>query len=627
MLLSLLKILFFFAVVLAVALGAVHLSESGQSLRLEFAGSEYMLGPLQMLVAVVLLMIAGWVVLRALGLIIAFLRFLAGDETAINRYFARSRERKGYEALGEGMLAVASGEGRLAMSKAAKAEKYLDRPHITNLLAAQAAEVAGDSSRAGEIYRKLLDDERTRFVGVRGLMRQMLAEGDTKTALLLAQKAYALKPRHTEIQDTLLQLQTQEGDWHGARAVLKDKRKRGDLPKDVHIRRDAVLALQEASEVLAHGSSISAREAAISANRASPDLIPAAVLAARSYIAQKDFRNAARVLEKTWSVRPHPDVAAAYAEIAPDETSDARLKRFQTLIRKNPDHEESRLLSAELLLATEDFPAARRALGDLAEVHPTVRTLSIMAAVERGEGADEAVVRGWLARALTASRGPQWCCDKCQNVMLNWSPVCDSCGGFDTLTWREPDERHNGAAPAGAEMLPLLIGPGAAKPPAPTPQDITPEPTPMVVPEAAEPSATVKTAPEPKSPPASTVESQPKHVKGEVPNVAPGMVPREDDYVRVAPSATVTTPSPQPQPQPRPAAPAEPLTTEAEPAPAAAPTPQARPEPTPSNDEMREPQPIRTAEFDIPEHEYQALSRGEKASPNLGATTSDGRRG
>jgi HemY protein len=67
------------------------------------------------------------------------------------------------------------------------------------------------------------------------------------------------------------------------------------------------------------------------------------------------------------------------------------------------------------------------------------------------------VVRGWLARALTAPRGPQWCCDKCQNIQADWSPVCDNCGGFDTLSWREPQK---GAAPLphGAEMLPLIVG-------------------------------------------------------------------------------------------------------------------------------------------------------------------------
>ena len=461
MLISILKVVAFFAVVLAIALGAIHLSETGQMLRLEYGGQEIVLTPVKAVVALFVLLVLTWVALKLLGLLLAFVRFLAGDETAISRYFDRSREKKGYQALGDAVLAIASGEGKLAQDKAARAEKYLPQTHITSLLSAQAAEVAGDKNRANQIYRQLLDDDRTRFVGIRGLMRQKLEDGDTATALLLAQKAYALKPRHKEIQDTLLELEMREGDWKGARKMLKEKQRQGEIPKDVQIRRDAVLALQEASDVLAKGTSISAREAAISAAKASPDLIPAAALAARSYIAQNDARNAARLLEKTWSVRPHPDVAAVYAEIAPNETPTERLSRFNRLIERNPNDEESRLLKAELLLAAEDFPGARRALGDLAETHPTVRTLSIMAAIERGEGSDDSVVRGWLARALTASRGPQWCCDKCQNVMMNWAPVCDSCGGFDTLSWREPVEKRNAystGATTGAEMLPLLVG-------------------------------------------------------------------------------------------------------------------------------------------------------------------------
>ena len=555
MLLSALKILIFFAIVLAVTLGAMQLSENGDGLTLVYGGMEYVLGPVQTMIAATVAVLLGWLAVRLLMLALACVRFLMGDETAINRYFARSRERKGYAALSEGMLAVASGEGRLAQDKAARAAKLLDNAQATELLAAQAAEVAGDTGKAAEVYRRLLSDDRTRFVGIRGLLRQKLAEGDTATALKLAEKAYALKPRHAELQDTLLELQTKQGDWKGARAVLKDKRKQGQLPQDVHIRRDAVLALKEASEVLAEGNSISAREAAISASRASPDLIPAAVLAARSYIAQNDARNASRVLQKTWSVRPHPSIAATYAEIVPDEKPAARLRRFEDLMRQNPDHEETRLLRAELLLTAEDFPGARRALGDLPEKHPTVRTLSILAAIERGEGADDAVVRGILARALVASRGPQWVCDKCHNVMAEWSPVCDSCSGFDTLTWREPQTPVWGTVPGnGVEMLPLLVGAPtkparndaasdaevispAAKPaakPAPQPGMIGDEPD---------------EAPPPPAPPAPAA----KTPEPDQPHVAPGMVPRESDYGDAEPAMTVTDPEPEPIPAPEPA--------------------------------------------------------------------------
>ncbi len=457
------KIVIFVALVAALTLGAGYLMETGGDVRLSVANMEFTLGPIQAIVAVILLLIAVWILLRLIGLAAAILRFLNGDETAISRYFDRNRERRGFQSLAEGMLALASGEARVAMVKAAKAEKYLGRPELTNLLSAQAAELSGDTRTATEVYKRLLGDEKTRFVGVRGLMKQKIAEGDTDTALRLAEKAYALKPRHAEIQDTLLKLQADKGDWKGARAVLGTKMRQGLLPRDVHRRRDALMALQEAKGILDETASVEAREAAIAANKASPDLIPAAAMAARSYIAAGRPKNADRVLRKAWEAQPHPDLAAAYAEIAPDETPRQRAKRFDTLFRIRPDDPETRMLKAELLIADEDFPGARRALGDLIDKTPTARALTIMAAVERGEGGEDAAVRAWLARALTAPRGPQWVCDKCHAIHADWAPVCDNCSGFDTLSWTNAPGTAT-PMPNRTDMLPLIVGTPAAVP-------------------------------------------------------------------------------------------------------------------------------------------------------------------
>ena len=476
---SLLKVVLFVAIIAGLTFGAGMLSDTGGGMRVAVAGYEFSLGPLQALIAALLLVVAIWLVMKLVGLVVAVLRFLSGDETAISRYFDRNRERKGYQALAEGMIALASGEARVALSRARRAEKYLAAPALTSLLTAQAAELAGDGKAASEAYKALLGDDKTRFVGVRGLMLQKIAEGDSDTALKLAEKAFALKPRHAETQDILLRLQAGHADWKGARATLGAKLKAGTLPRDVFRRRNAVLALQEARAVIDEASSIEAREAAIEANRLSPDLIPAAALAARGYIAKGEAKYATRVLKKAWAAQPHPDLAAAFAEIVPDETASARLKRFKLLTSIQPDHPETRMLLAELDLAAEDFPAARRALGDLATTHPTVRGLTIMAAIERGEGADDAVVRGWLARALTAPRGPQWCCDKCQAIHAQWGPVCDNCGGFDTLSWREPTEA-TGPSATGTELLPLIVG---------TPQP--PEPAIEATPEGEAPPDTI----------------------------------------------------------------------------------------------------------------------------------------
>ncbi|MCE0506310.1 tetratricopeptide repeat protein [Roseivivax sp. GX 12232] len=501
MLWSLIKIVLFVAIVAALTLGASYLMESEGGVQITVAGMEFTLGPLQSVIAAVVLFVVVWLVLKLASLLVAVLRFINGDQTAISRYFDRNRERKGYQALGDGLTALASGEGRLALAKAQKAERYLHRPELTDLLQAQAAEQMGDRKKAEEVYKRLLKTDATRFVGVRGIMKQRLASGDTETALRLAERAFAIKPKHEEVQDTLLSLQARKADWAGARRTLAAKLKHGSMPRDLHKRRDAVLALSEARDILDEGKDIEAREAAISANKASPDLIPAAAMAARGFIADGRKKNATRLLKKAWQAQPHPELAAAFAEIEPAESPAERLRRFSALTSIQPEHRETRLLLAELHLAAEDFPGARRAVGELWQSEPDARVLTMMAAIERGEGSEDAIVRGWLAKALTAPRGPQWVCENCNNIQTEWSPICNNCDAFDSLSWRTPP-KTDVTLPAGAEMLPLLVGPSVMPPD--EAELVAEEPE---VEDAAEASETSEAAP---SEPASEAEAAPE---------------------------------------------------------------------------------------------------------------------
>ncbi len=457
MLWSLIKILAFIAAITALTFGATELLKVEGGATISIGGVEASFSVLELVFAALAVIVLVWIGLNLIKLAIATFKFLNGDETAISRYFDRNRERKGYEALSEGMMALASGEGHLAMTKASRAERYLSSPKLTNLLTAQAAEMAGDKRKAEQTYRKLLEDEATRFVGVRGILKQKLDDGDTDMAVKLAEKAFALKPRHSETQDVLIKLQAEKQDWKGVRATLDAKLKSGGIPRDVYKRRDAVLAFSEAQEMAADGDDAKAQAAAIEANRMSPDLIPAAVMAARAYIAQGNARYAGRVITKAWTATPHPDLAAAFAEIAPNESPNDRIKRFKAITKLKPEHSETKMLLAELNVAAENFPEAKRSLGSLVQDEPTARNLTLMAAIERGEGADDDVVRGWLTKALTASRGPQWVCNDCQNVEPAWTPVCSNCGNFDTLEWKTPTT-SDVAMPAGTEMLPLIVG-------------------------------------------------------------------------------------------------------------------------------------------------------------------------
>lgn len=464
MLWTALKIVLFLAAVAGLTLGVEHLMHLEGGLRIAFADVEFTLGPLQMALASLALLAGLWLILKLAGLVVATLRFIQGDATALSRYLDRSRRRKGMDALTEGFLALAAGEGERALTKARKAEKLLDDQPLTRLLVAQAAAEKGNTALAEEYYKRLLEDERARFVGVQGLLGQQIAAGNTTKARKLAQAALSLRPGHGPTQDRLLTLQTGAGDWSGARHTLLESSRAGRLPKPVFQRRDAVLTLQQAQAAEDEGNVTLAQDLAIEANRASPELVPAAVMAAGALAARGKRNAAVKAIKRAWKAQPHPALAQAFAHLDPAETPARRVQRFEALLSLAPGA-EAQQTRAELLIAAEDFPAARRAVGDLHETAPSQRVMTIMAAIERGEGSSEPVVRGWLARALTAPRGPQWICEACNQPHADWQALCGHCGAFDTLAWTQAAE---GATPeaSGAAMLPLIVG---TLPAAPTP--------------------------------------------------------------------------------------------------------------------------------------------------------------
>ncbi len=457
MLWSLIKIFLFLAIAVALAYGATYILETPGGIQIEFGDRRYELTPIGFVLSIVALLAVAWLILKLAGLILAVFHFLMGDETAISRYFNRNRERRGFNALSDGMVAIAAGDPKTAVRQTAKAEKLLDRPEITRLVSAQAHELSGDADKATSIYKEMLAQDRTRFVGIKGLMEQRLAAGDTDTALALARKANALRPSNERVLRTLFDLQTKNEDWAGARQTLNASVNARLLPRDVGARRDAVLSLADARQAYADDNAARAREAALQANKLAPTLIPAAVMASEAHLEARSKRRAIKTLTACWAANPHPDLAAAFAKIEPDETPAARRARFGTLAAAKPDDPESKLLLAELALADEDFPGARKALGGLAETAPTTRSLAIMAAIERGQGAPESVVRGWLAKSLNASRGPQWVCTACNDVHDGWEPVCSNCNAFDTLTWKTPPHAENSGL-AQSAMLPLIVG-------------------------------------------------------------------------------------------------------------------------------------------------------------------------
>ncbi len=404
MLITAIRTTLFLILVAAGVWAMVLLMEDQGGVTLQFAGREYFFPPVRFAALLIVGFIAVWLALKVAGFLMAVLRFLDGDETAISRFFNRSRERRGLEAMARSMTALAAGDAKVARSSAEKAELLLQRPELTRLINAQAAELTGDELRAETYYRALAEDPATSFIGVRGLLNRALDKDDADRALKLAESAAQLRPRDQGVLETLYMLQSRKFDWAGARKTLDSQRRAGLLPKPEANRRDAMLALAQAEDAEEIGQAEHARKLALEAARLDPANAEAAASAARHLAEAGSKRAASKLLIDGWRLSPSPALAKAFAEIEPDETPNERRTRFARMLKANPLHPETKLLAAELALVTEDWGAARAAIADLKENKPTARSCVIMAAIARGEGAPEAEVRGWLARAVDAPR-------------------------------------------------------------------------------------------------------------------------------------------------------------------------------------------------------------------------------
>jgi len=227
---SFVKFAIFFCIVAAVAFGASYVMDTGGDVIVSFGGTEVRKSPMEALIWLAVAFAALFLVFKLAGFLVALLRFVNGNDNALSRYFGRNREKKGYQALGDSVIALAAGDGKTAMAKAAKADKYIGRPEVTALVNAQAAQITGDTDAAERHFKTLLTDDRTRFVGVQGLLRQKLDAGETGTALKLAEKAFAINPRHDQTLETLFKLVAMRCcRW--LMLLLKSKRKTRLRPK------------------------------------------------------------------------------------------------------------------------------------------------------------------------------------------------------------------------------------------------------------------------------------------------------------------------------------------------------------------------------------------------------------
>lgn len=483
------RILVFLTAVLAAGLAAVWIAEQSGTVSLVVNGVRYET-PLP--VAVI-----GIVALTALfGLIIALIRRILGGPEALSIFMRNRRRNKGLHAVTRGFVAIGIGDERGAVRAARDARKYLPGDALTGLLAAQTAQLSGDRNRAEQAFRAMLDNPETRPLGLRGLFIEARRRGDSAAAIAFAEETLRTAPEAPWAGPALLEYHCAAGSWAEAIATVERNTVNRVTPRSEARRQRAVLLTAQAL-AMPDSQADEALALASEALKLAPDLVPAAALAGRLLAETGEPRRATRVVESTWRITPHPDLAEVYLRARPGDTAQDRLKRARALAGKTPDEPEAALMLARAALDARAFDVAREALKPLVANGPSVRTCLLMAELEETGLGDRAAARGWLARAASARRDPAWVADGF--VSATWSPVSPVTGELDAFRWKVPPESLSGPRPVvDAPVFETVMREPPSRP-EPEPQQIETDPAPVEAVAETEPAAPPPEAASPKT--------------------------------------------------------------------------------------------------------------------------------
>lgn len=456
------RLIIFFAILFAVALGASWIADRPGTLVIDWQGYQLQTSVMVALVALAVLVVVG-IILWSL------LRGVVGSPGALRRFFSRRKREKGTTALKQGFIAIGSGNLREAQRYSRDAGKLLKGDPAVALLTAQSAQLAGDRETARKTFEAMLADDETRLLGLHGLYVEAKREGEGEAARHYVDEAAAMAPSVPWAGKAQLEFRSADGDWEGALKALDANVANKLVDKKTSRRLRAVLLTARGLE-LESGDPDRARKMAVEAHGLAPDLVPAATLAGRLLSRNGDYRKGAKILEAAWKKEPHPEIAEGYLYLRPGDSAQDRMKRARTLNDLRPNNPEGALALARVAVDLHDYAAAREALARVLRSAPSERACLMMADVEEGEHGDHGRTREWLARAVKMPRDPAWIADG--YVSEHWAPVSPVTGRLDAFEWKVPVAMLGGAK--GPVIEEELLAPRPIPAPVPVPEPAAP---------------------------------------------------------------------------------------------------------------------------------------------------------
>ena len=155
---------------------------------------------------------------------------------------------------------------------------------------------------------------------------------------------------------------------------------------------------------------------------------------------------AKKLLKKTWSALPHPDLKQTI-KILSKALNISYFELVRYISSNDPVNYETRILLTECFIEEQNWEKARHLIKSLLKHQPLREVCLLMSQIEEGESGDPEKINAWISRSNLGKLNKIWVCHISRISQTQWTPVSKG-GYFNTLEWRYPNSISELQSPA-----------------------------------------------------------------------------------------------------------------------------------------------------------------------------------
>ena len=340
---------------------------------------------------------------------------------------------KGVRELTKGMVALAIGDSDNAQKFSQKAINIPENlKPLSVFLSAHSLQLQGNKNEAKDYFKSMLDYPEMEFLGLRGLI--ILGGLKNSSPLMLAKRAYSVKPNSPWVISAVYELESKEGNWRGAEKVIKNTLKFSKNESKKYNKKLAI-ALFEQGKIYEQEGHSDKLQKLLESFKIDPSFIPNSIYLVKNLINRKQRRKAVRIVEKTWTLAPHPILMELIENIYVKESQTQINKKLIELALKAPiDHPESLYTLAKVKFSERNIDESKKYLLKILKIYLDYRAVEMMIEISKINKENKRISE-WSEKLSSAVK-PSWVCQICSEIQEAWTPYCNKCNSFDSIEWK-----------------------------------------------------------------------------------------------------------------------------------------------------------------------------------------------